>query len=365
LTEGVDFIVNYVGSTTNAGTVTATVSGLGEYEELIETAAGRTTTFTISKQSIPVVWNENREFVYNKMYQCPKWNIDFNKVPSSSLAIDNVQSDCGEYEAAHGDAPRIIINHSPYKENYELVNESVDYFRIVKKPLDVVLKDARGNTISVVMIPRRNIKVAGDLYGELHRLVGYDGFAYDTTMKIYDNKLVISGSLAFSVGKEGDFSAASRAVLTSGDILNNGDYVINVNVEGVSAKNYSFSETKLYATVFDDKIILEDADNHNVAMKDISRSDRKYGIIIEKNPTTTDFAEIKIRAPEKAEVKLTIYDNVGNVVYDATTRNDKFSWNLTNGAGRAVANGTYQVVAQVKSANGKTYAYSAKLGVRR
>jgi hypothetical protein len=41
------------------------------------------------------------------------------------------------------------------------------------------------------------------------------------------------------------------------------------------------------------------------------------------------------------------------------------TWNLTNNSGRYVANGTYLVIAEVKGEKGKTYAYSAKLGVRR
>jgi hypothetical protein len=93
--------------------------------------------------------------------------------------------------------------------------------------------------------------------------------------------------------------------------------------------------------------------------------DKKFGIIIEKNPVNTDFAEIKIRAPEIAETRVVIYDAVGNVVFEATTREDKLAWNLTNGAGRAVANGTYLVTAQVRGSSGNTYMYSAKLGLRR
>ena len=40
-------------------------------------------------------------------------------------------------------------------------------------------------------------------------------------------------------------------------------------------------------------------------------------------------------------------------------------WDLRNSAGRLVANGTYLVIAEVRGANGKIYAYSARLGVKR
>jgi flagellar hook assembly protein FlgD len=66
-----------------------------------------------------------------------------------------------------------------------------------------------------------------------------------------------------------------------------------------------------------------------------------------------------------SQVKVVIYDNTGNVVFERSEKKDKFSWNLTNSAGRNVANGTYLAVAEVKGGSGKTYVYSAKLGIKR
>jgi hypothetical protein len=97
---------------------------------------------------------------------------------------------------------------------------------------------------------------------------------------------------------------------------------------------------------------------------DVKKFNKKYGIYVSKNPITSGIAEIKILVPEKSQINLTIYDNVGNVVFEASGIDDKFFWNLTNSAGRNVANGTYLVVAEVKGGKG-TYAYSAKIGVKR
>jgi len=47
------------------------------------------------------------------------------------------------------------------------------------------------------------------------------------------------------------------------------------------------------------------------------------------------------------EVKAVIYDNTGNVVFETSGRG-KLSWNLTNNAGRNVANGTYLIVAEAE-----------------
>jgi len=40
-------------------------------------------------------------------------------------------------------------------------------------------------------------------------------------------------------------------------------------------------------------------------------------------------------------------------------------WDLKNRNGRLVANGTYLVVAEVKSVSGRTHAYFARLGIKR
>ena len=98
----------------------------------------------------------------------------------------------------------------------------------------------------------------------------------------------------------------------------------------------------------------------------ISKSNNRYGIKLTQNPVS-DKAEISVILPnnEKAiETKIAIYDMTGNVVFSTTAR-DNASWDLRNSAGRFVANGTYLVIAEVKDRNGRTHAYSARLGVKR
>jgi hypothetical protein len=92
----------------------------------------------------------------------------------------------------------------------------------------------------------------------------------------------------------------------------------------------------------------------------------KFGILIEQNPVRCDFAKIEVKAPKEAkEVSVTIYDNTGNVVFSASGRRDTFEWDLTNAAGRPVANGAYLAVVEAKTAGGKAYNYTAKIGVKR
>jgi len=99
---------------------------------------------------------------------------------------------------------------------------------------------------------------------------------------------------------------------------------------------------------------------------DTEKSNDKYGIRFAVNPVS-DKAEISIVLPnnERAtETKIVVYDITGNAVFSTTAR-DNVSWDLRNTAGRFVANGTYLVIAEVKTRNGEIYTYSARLGVKR
>ena len=99
----------------------------------------------------------------------------------------------------------------------------------------------------------------------------------------------------------------------------------------------------------------------------IIKSDNRQGIKFAEN-IVSDQAEISVVLPnnERAvETNVVIYDMTGNVVWASTGSATGLSWDLRNSAGRFVANGTYLVIAEVKSANGKIYAYSARLGVKR
>jgi predicted RNase H-related nuclease YkuK (DUF458 family) len=107
-----------------------------------------------------------------------------------------------------------------------------------------------------------------------------------------------------------------------------------------------------------------------VSISNIKKSDNRYGIRFAQN-IVSDKAEISIILPngdKPTETKIVIYDMTGNVVFvGANLRVCPFVWNLTNNAGRNVANGTYLVIAEVVGAGSARpkYRYSAKLGVKR
>jgi len=110
-------------------------------------------------------------------------------------------------------------------------------------------------------------------------------------------------------------------------------------------------------------------DSGGSAIKGNKGFDGKYGIIAVKNPVVGDFAEFVVKTPERwIDAKLTIYDNVGNVVFSdehrLTISDNRMKWNLRNGNARAVVSGIYLAVVECKGANG-VYQYYTKFGVRK
>jgi len=102
-----------------------------------------------------------------------------------------------------------------------------------------------------------------------------------------------------------------------------------------------------------------------VPIREIQKSDGRTGIRLSKN-VVSDKAEFEVILPSDKvlEVKAAIYDNTGNVVFEKIERGANVSWNLTNNAGRNVANGSYLIIVEAKGVNGN-YAYSAKVGVKK
>ena len=92
-----------------------------------------------------------------------------------------------------------------------------------------------------------------------------------------------------------------------------------------------------------------------------------YGLQLLQNPVSGR-AEIIIILPNNekiASVQITIYDNLGNIVFVGVDYHRPLTWDLRNQSGRFVSNGSYLIIASVKTQNGIIYHYSSKLGVKR
>ena len=72
-----------------------------------------------------------------------------------------------------------------------------------------------------------------------------------------------------------------------------------------------------------------------------------------------------MHTPEPAQISVLVFDNLGNVLFEASGRTGVFVWNLTNKAGKNAANSTYLIISEVEGVSGKVYRYQAKVGVKR
>jgi hypothetical protein len=112
--------------------------------------------------------------------------------------------------------------------------------------------------------------------------------------------------------------------------------------------------------------VITDEDYADPIFKD-KNPDRCGGIRLSSN-IVSDKAVIVVDLPNNervSQMKVVVYDNAGNAVFETETRGSKIEWNLTNNAGRNVANGMYLAVVEVKGMKGTVKVYTAKLGVKR
>jgi flagellar hook assembly protein FlgD len=153
--------------------------------------------------------------------------------------------------------------------------------------------------------------------------------------------------------------------LNIGDLIEYGDYLVSVNVSDIIAQNYALNDGQITVKVSDSHVTFIASESCATPLAKSPKSAQKHGILLEKS-VVSQVAKIEVKTPEPTQITLAIYDNLGNVMFETSGRSfDSFTWNLTNKAGRKVANGTYLIVAEAKGTSGKTYRYSVKLGVKR
>jgi len=91
-----------------------------------------------------------------------------------------------------------------------------------------------------------------------------------------------------------------------------------------------------------------------------------YGVFLHKK-VVSGKAGFTVVTPGKVNANIVIYDNLGNIVFNAQNvkSGEPVSWNLTNRSGRAVGGGPYLITAFARDVNGKTHRYSGRVYVRR
>jgi hypothetical protein len=148
-------------------------------------------------------------------------------------------------------------------------------------------------------------------------------------------------------------------------------YPGNGQTQATSSKYQSGDNVTVYDRLCRPHTDYDVVDTSATQIRDVKKSDGRQGIRLAKN-IVSDKAEISVILAngEKAkDIQIAVYDMTGNIVYNGRgevgSHTAAVTWNLTNNAGRFVANGTYLVVAQAKDKNGRIYMYSAKLGVKK
>jgi hypothetical protein len=99
------------------------------------------------------------------------------------------------------------------------------------------------------------------------------------------------------------------------------------------------------------------------SVETVVQADNRGGIKL--SPANIVSQSVTIAVEGGKQLKVVIYDNIGNVVYEKVEQGGKVVWDLTNAAGRFVANGGYLVIVEAKDAKGQTSMHKAKLGVKR
>jgi len=210
--------------------------------------------------------------------------------------------------------------------------------------------NAGGHNAIIVLNDKTNYKWADDFEGDL---------VLPWAIAKADPQYTKPTGLTAKVGQ-----TLTDVVLSSGWSWMNSAELVGEVGENTHKAKFTPSDLTNYNVI--ENIDVKVAVSSATPINDIKKSDGRVGIRLSKN-IVSDKAEFEVILPDNdkvQEVKAVIYDNTGNVVFTTTQRGANVSWNLTNNAGRYVANGTYLIVVEARGAKG-TYAYSTKVGVKR
>lgn len=261
--------------------------------------------FNIMKRTVAVIWSDE-ELVYNREAQAPAASVEGNVV---ELIISGQETNAGEGYIARAEM-------SSEDSLTTILTNSEKVFSISKKSLEVFWYQTTK---------------------------GYTGEALQPLAMVENDEIELT------------------VVWGDEDAIEMGDYENHfwvIFADEDDELNYILTNDTLAVFTIDDGTPIAKA----------PKSDNNCGIKFVSGNIVCDNAVMAIVLPNNertAEVKVAIYDMTGNVVFDSQTRNTEVSWNLKNSTGRVVANGAYLVVAEAKDMKGKSYNYSAKLGVKK
>ncbi|MDR0304514.1 MAG: C10 family peptidase [Chitinispirillales bacterium] len=150
---------------------------------------------------------------------------------------------------------------------------------------------------------------------------------------------------------------------SDGDVFDRWETYDNITLANIYGESTTFTMPDFSVTV---AAVYK---GENVAVKSAKDTDERLGIKLLPGNIVSQTVQICAVLPDNAKVKqlkVVIFDNVGNVVFEETVHNKaSVVWNLSNASGRAVANGMYLAIVECKGADKNTYRYYTKFGVRK
>ena len=298
-----------------------------------------------------------------------RWNEKYEKISDVSDFINEIGVKLAT--AAARDAERWSVDGG-YWEDYpsdylgEIArmtnwwNSRIDWLNTELNKIEVIpaIKNFKPATCGYSEIsPQKFTLVA---YGEMSELAA-------NLRKETNSDFEISAELKQTATENGGFLATIS--VKPKNSLSAGNYADILHLSGKNQENDFSVEIPL------NFLVNHSGDCTETSIGKIQKSDGRHGIRFTQN-IVSDKAEISVILPASTgsatgvEARIVIYDMTGNVIWASTgsattATGGAIVWDLRNNAGRFVANGTYFVVAEVKGANGKIYAYSTKLGVKR
>ena len=360
LEENEDYLVVYSDSV-NIGEVTVTITGIVNYSG---TATG---TFLISAANpinVPVIWENLGPFTFNGVPQGPTpIAITDNGDTLELIPRTGYFSEAGPHTAWAQ-----LVRQDPARP-VNLTGDILQNYEILRRPITVLLEadqNAGVNSISggaekdtIVVIPGL-FADSNNLKNIILGLVDFDNFVGDDDISVFGS----ARPTVRIIDPEAEIEESSRFG-RSDDLVRYRLYLLRIETEGMLAENYQIGATEFF--------IRTEEFLPSFIRQNTSR-DSRYGIILE-NAVVSDFARISVITPEQATVNLAIFDNLGNVVFSADdvragfkpalTADGAIVWDLQNFNGRFVANGTYLIIAEATTINGRRYLYSARIGVNR
>ena len=315
-----------------------------------------TRTFAIDVRKIDVEWENTGPFVFNWTSQRPIAKPEIIRRNDGSVIMEipfNVVVQQDVFAGSHT-AEAVARIDEWDKPNISLSATRFQDFVIQPRPLTPRLRNTPGDTI------RTPIGLTEEqLYSILAIEIDFNGFLMNPRTQELDGKSTLD-SVRFRIqNDDSQHSLRSQGALTLGEHI--------VTVSGGSQNYTILPERKIVVIIGERFLILENYPRDNpTAICDVKKSDNRHGIRFAVNPVS-EKAEISVILPNNehiANANVVIYDMTGNVIF-STTAHDNVLWDLRNGAGRIVANGTYLVVVEAKCRSGKVYRYSARLGVKR